>query len=65
MHFQKKAPAVLRTINITIPEVDESALHIRDARKFRASGKFIPEVDSIFPDKIFVKTTYTPKGLDY
>ncbi|MCU4416070.1 NucA/NucB deoxyribonuclease domain-containing protein [Acinetobacter bereziniae] len=51
----EKAPAVLRTINISIPEVDESALHIRDAQNSGLPGKFISEVDSIFPDKSLSK----------
>ncbi|VWC34786.1 hypothetical protein BLA23254_06567 [Burkholderia lata] len=45
------APAVLRTIVATNPDVDESAIHIREAQAAGRPGKFVPMGDgTIFPD---------------
>lgn len=45
------APAVLRTIVATNPDVDESAIHIREAQAAGRPGKFVPKGDgTIFPD---------------
>lgn len=44
------APAVLTRINISNPDVDESAFHIRDAQFSGLPGKYISEQDSIQPN---------------
>lgn len=43
------APAVLTRINVTNPDVDESALHIRDAQNSGLPSKYVPQQDSILP----------------
>ncbi|MDN7672492.1 NucA/NucB deoxyribonuclease domain-containing protein [Burkholderia oklahomensis] len=46
------APAVLRTITTTNPDVDESAIHILEAQAAGRPGKFVLLGDgTIFPDK--------------
>ncbi|MCU9953415.1 NucA/NucB deoxyribonuclease domain-containing protein [Burkholderia sp. BKH01] len=46
------APAILRTITATNPDVDESAIHIRDAQAAGLRGKFVPRGDgTILPDE--------------
>lgn len=43
------APAVLTRINVNDQDVNESALHIRDAQLSGLPGRYIPEPDSIMP----------------
>ncbi|MBN3746737.1 hypothetical protein G3N96_15020 [Burkholderia sp. Se-20373] len=44
------APAILRTIVDTNPDVNESAIHIREAQAAGRPGKFVPKGDgTIFP----------------
>ncbi|AXF25278.1 hypothetical protein CUJ89_30130 [Burkholderia pyrrocinia] len=46
-----EAPAILRTITATNPDVDESAIHIREAQAAGHPGRFVPRGDgTIFPD---------------
>ncbi|KGW74899.1 deoxyribonuclease NucA/NucB family protein [Burkholderia pseudomallei MSHR2990] len=46
-----EAPAILRTITAINPDVDESAIHIREAQAAGRPGRFVPRGDgTIFPD---------------
>ncbi|TAM52433.1 MAG: hypothetical protein EPN57_13360 [Paraburkholderia sp.] len=52
------APAIMRSVKTNNPEVDESALHIRDAQAAGMPGKFISRGDgTILPDSAAVPLT--------
>jgi hypothetical protein len=51
-----EAPAILRSVKTNDPDVDESALHIREAQAAGKPGKFVPRGDGT----IFSRSDTTP-----